>query len=61
MDGFQTQVEVQPRSGVEDKGRRHYPNPIINLENAFIEIDGKRHNVADLLEQLVEMLVEKKS
>lgn len=63
MDEFQrqVQVQVQPRSGAEDKGTGLYPNPIMNLGNAFIEIDGKRHNVADLLKRLVEILDEKKN
>jgi hypothetical protein len=60
MSGFQTEMLTEPRSGAEDKKKGRYPNPIIDLENAFIEIDGVEHNVADLLKLVVQILKEKK-
>ena len=53
---FQTEVktEIDPMSQ-EDKDARA-PNPWLNLENAFVYIDGKHHNVIDLLKLVANKL-----
>ncbi len=61
MSEFQKQVAVQPKTGAGSDGASKYPNPIMDLENTYIEKDGKRLNVADLLRQLHDLLGEKKS
>ena len=42
--------DIQPPS---EKPADQYPSPHINLENAFIEIEGKRYKAADLLARLL--------
>ena len=54
MSGFQTEMRTEPLSGADDKKKGRYPNPIIDLENAFIEIEGVEYRVADLLKLVVQ-------
>jgi hypothetical protein len=56
MTGFQTQVLTQPRSVADEKKKGRYGNPILDLENTFIETDGVEHKVVDLLRLVVENL-----
>ena len=59
MSGFQTEMRTEPLSGADDKKKGRYPNPIIDLENAFIEIEGVEYRVADLLKLVVQAIKEK--
>jgi hypothetical protein len=52
----QAQVSVSPRSGADDKKKGRYGDPVLNLENTFIEIDGVEYQVVDLLRLVVENL-----
>lgn len=61
MSVFQKQVTVSSRTGADDKKKGHYPNPILDLENTFIEIDGVEYEIADLLKIVVQTLKEKKT
>jgi hypothetical protein len=56
MANFQQQVQTAPRPLTQEEKDAHASNPIINLENAFIDIDGKRYRVVDLLRLVVEKL-----
>jgi hypothetical protein len=56
MADFQRQVPTAPRPPTQEEKDAHATNPIINLENAFIDIDGKRHRIVDLLRLVVEKL-----
>ena len=53
MAGFQQQVHTAPGPLTQEEKDAHASNPTINLENAFIDIDGKRHRVVDLLRLVV--------
>jgi hypothetical protein len=53
---MQRQVHAMPSPVSEEQKDAHAPNPRINLEEAFIVIDGKRHNVRDLLKLVADKL-----
>jgi len=53
---MQTQVKVAPRAPTQSEKDGKASNPLLDLENAFVVIDGKRHSVKDLLKLVVEKL-----
>lgn len=55
-DGFPQMVRTAPRPPTQEEKDAHASNPTINLENAFIDIDGKRYRITDLMRLVVEKL-----
>jgi hypothetical protein len=53
---MQRQVADGPLPMTDEQKDAHASNPRINLEEAFIYIDGKRHNVRDLLKLIADKL-----
>jgi hypothetical protein len=56
MDEFQQMVRGAPRPMTQEEKDARASNPLLNLENAFIDIDGKRYRIPDLMRLLVEKL-----
>jgi hypothetical protein len=56
MADFQQQVQGAPRPPTQEEKDARASNPPLNLENAFIDIDGKRYRIPDLMRLVVEKL-----
>jgi hypothetical protein len=56
MTSFQQEIRTNPRPMTEEEKDAHAQRDRYNLEDAFIIIDGKRHNVRDLLKLVVDKL-----
>jgi hypothetical protein len=54
---MQSQVTNQPKLTPQDEIDRRASNAPINLENAFIIIDGKRWSALELLKLVADKLV----
>jgi hypothetical protein len=52
----QQQVHTAPSAPTQAEKDAHASNPTIDLENAFIDINGTRYRVVDLLRLVVEKL-----
>jgi hypothetical protein len=48
---YQTIDDVWP---ISESAAARYPQPILDIKNTFVTIDGKHYKVADLLKKLVE-------
>ncbi|WP_428486580.1 hypothetical protein [Rhodopila sp.] len=51
---FQTRVNMDLAPPNQKVNEDNAPNPVLNLENAFIHIEGKRHKLVELLKPLTE-------
>jgi hypothetical protein len=56
MADFPQQLPTAMRPPTQEEKDARVSNPPINLENAFIYIDGKRHELSDLMRLVVEKL-----
>ncbi len=56
MAEFQKNVKAEIPLVDDAKMDEQAPDPWLNIENAFVHIDGKRHKVVDLLRLLVTKL-----
>jgi hypothetical protein len=56
MTGFHSTMQPNISPVKEEEKDERAPKDRYNLEDAFIIIDGKRHNVRDLLKLVVDQL-----